>query len=125
MWWMLMLGGPAWRVRVLPGAIMTVGVVTANSILIVSFARQRMGEGLDPIEAARDAGATRIRPGLMTALAMMIGMIPMALGVGESAEQNPPLRRAVIGGVIVPTPPPVFFSSRHICRASPRPEQLQ
>ena len=78
-------------VPALTGAIMTMGVATANSILIVSFARQRMGEGRGPIEAALDAGATRIRPVLMTAMAMIIGMIPMALGLGEGAEQNAPL----------------------------------
>ena len=88
---------------------MTMGVATANSILIVSFARQRMGEGLDPVEAARDAGATRIRPVLMTALAMIIGMIPMALGLGEGAEQNAPLGRAVIGGLMFATVSTLFF----------------
>jgi multidrug efflux pump subunit AcrB len=101
--WMLMLTGTTLSVPALTGAIMTMGVATANSILIVSFARQRMGEGLDPIEAALDAGATRIRPVLMTALAMMIGMIPMALGWGEGAEQNAPLGRAVIGGLLFAT----------------------
>jgi multidrug efflux pump subunit AcrB len=88
---------------------MTMGVATANSILVVSFARQRMGEGLDPIEAARDAGATRIMPVLMTALAMIIGMIPMALGLGEGAEQNAPLGRAVIGGLLFATVSTLFF----------------
>ena len=85
------------------------GVATANSILIVSFARQRMNEGLDPVSAARDAGATRIRPVLMTALAMIIGMIPMALGLGEGAEQNAPLGRAVIGGLLFATVSTLFF----------------
>jgi multidrug efflux pump subunit AcrB len=97
---------------------MTMGVATANSILIVSFARQRMNEGLDPIEAALDAGATRIRPVLMTALAMMIGMVPMALGLGEGAEQNAPLGRAVIGGLLFATVStllfvPVIFAGVH------------
>jgi CzcA family heavy metal efflux pump len=107
--WMLMLTGTTLSVPALTGAIMTMGVATANSILIVSFARQRMGEGLDPIQAARDAGATRIRPVLMTALAMMIGMIPMALGWGEGAEQNAPLGRAVIGGLMFATVSTLLF----------------
>jgi multidrug efflux pump subunit AcrB len=88
---------------------MTMGVATANSILVVSFARQRMGEGLDPLKAALDAGATRIRPVLMTAMAMIIGMIPMALGLGEGAEQNAPLGRAVIGGLLFATVSTLFF----------------
>jgi multidrug efflux pump subunit AcrB len=107
--WMLLLTGTTLSVPALTGAIMTMGVATANSILIVSFALQRMGEGLDPIEAARDAGATRIRPVLMTALAMMIGMIPMALGLGEGAEQNAPLGRAVIGGLLFATVSTLLF----------------
>src|ERR1700736_774296 len=107
--WMLLLTGTTLSVPALTGAIMTMGVATANSILIVSFARQRMGEGLDPIQAARDAGATRIRPVLMTALAMIIGMIPMALGLGEGAEQNAPLGRAVIGGLLFATVSTLFF----------------
>jgi CzcA family heavy metal efflux pump len=107
--WMLLLTGTTLSVPALTGAIMTMGVATANSILIVSFARQRMGEGLDPIEAVRDAGATRIRPVLMTALAMMIGMIPMALGWGEGAEQNAPLGRAVIGGLMFATVSTLLF----------------
>jgi multidrug efflux pump subunit AcrB len=116
--WMLLLSGTTLSVPALTGAIMTMGVATANSILIVSFARQRMGEGLDPIAAALDAGATRIRPVLMTALAMMIGMIPMALGLGEGAEQNAPLGRAVIGGLLFATVStllfvPVIFAGVH------------
>jgi multidrug efflux pump subunit AcrB len=107
--WMLLLTGTTLSVPALTGAIMTMGVATANSILVVSFARQRMGEGLDPIKAARDAGATRIRPVLMTALAMIIGMIPMALGWGEGAEQNAPLGRAVIGGLLFATVSTLFF----------------
>jgi multidrug efflux pump subunit AcrB len=107
--WMLLLTGTTLSVPALTGAIMTMGVATANSILIVSFARQRMGDGLDPLEAALDAGATRIRPVLMTALAMMIGMIPMALGWGEGAEQNAPLGRAVIGGLMFATVSTLFF----------------
>src|SRR5450631_3694194 len=107
--WMLFLTATTLSVPALTGAIMTMGVATANSILIVSFARQRMNEGLDPVSAARDAGATRIRPVLITALAMIIGMIPMALGLGEGAEQNAPLGRAVIGGLLFATISTLFF----------------
>ncbi|MGD0490741.1 MAG: efflux RND transporter permease subunit [Steroidobacteraceae bacterium] len=116
--WMLLLTGTTLSVPALTGAIMTMGVATANSILVVSFARQRMGEGLDPIKSALDAGATRIRPVMMTALAMIIGMIPMALGLGEGAEQNAPLGRAVIGGLLFATLStllfvPVIFAGIH------------
>jgi multidrug efflux pump subunit AcrB len=107
--WILFLTGTTLSVPALTGAIMTMGVATANSILVVSFARQRMGEGLGPVKAALDAGATRIRPVLMTALAMIIGMIPMALGLGEGAEQNAPLGRAVIGGLLFATVSTLFF----------------
>ncbi len=107
--WMLLLTGTTLSVPALTGAIMTMGVATANSILIVSFARQRMGEGLAPVAAALDAGATRIRPVLMTAMAMIIGMIPMALGLGEGAEQNAPLGRAVIGGLLFATVSTLLF----------------
>jgi multidrug efflux pump subunit AcrB len=107
--WMLFLTGTTLSVPALTGAIMTMGVATANSILVVSFARQRMGEGQGPIKAALDAGATRIRPVLMTAMAMIIGMIPMALGLGEGAEQNAPLGRAVIGGLLFATVSTLFF----------------
>jgi multidrug efflux pump subunit AcrB len=106
---MLFLSATTLSVPALTGAIMTMGVATANSILVVSFARQRMGEGLDPLKAALDAGATRIRPVLMTAMAMIIGMIPMALGWGEGAEQNAPLGRAVIGGLLFATVSTLFF----------------
>jgi CzcA family heavy metal efflux pump len=116
--WMLLLTGTTLSVPAMTGAIMTMGVATANSILVVSFARQRMGEGLDPVKAALDAGATRIRPVLMTAMAMIIGMIPMALGLGEGAEQNAPLGRAVIGGLLFATVStllfvPVIFAGVH------------
>jgi multidrug efflux pump subunit AcrB len=107
--WMLFLTATTLSVPAMTGAIMTMGVATANSILVVSFARQRMGEGLGPVKAALDAGATRIRPVLMTALAMIIGMIPMALGLGEGAEQNAPLGRAVIGGLLFATVSTLFF----------------
>jgi multidrug efflux pump subunit AcrB len=88
---------------------MTVGVATANSILMVSFARQRLHDGVPALSAALEAGATRIRPVLMTALAMVIGMVPMALGIGEGAEQNAPLGRAVIGGLLFATVSTLFF----------------
>ncbi|WP_029363748.1 efflux RND transporter permease subunit [Herbaspirillum lusitanum] len=107
--WMLFITGTTLSVPALTGAIMTMGVATANSILIVAFARQRREEGATPLAAALEAGSTRIRPVLMTALAMIIGMIPMALGLGEGAEQNAPLGRAVIGGLIFATVSTLFF----------------
>ncbi|MEO6929076.1 MAG: efflux RND transporter permease subunit [Casimicrobiaceae bacterium] len=107
--WMLFITGTTLSVPALTGAIMTMGVATANSILLVSFARQRQQEGASPLQAALDGGATRIRPVLMTALAMIIGMIPMALGLGEGAEQNAPLGRAVIGGLLFATVSTLFF----------------
>jgi multidrug efflux pump subunit AcrB len=107
--WMLFITGTTLSVPALTGAIMTMGVATANSILLVSFARQRQQDGVPPLAAALEAGATRIRPVLMTALAMVIGMIPMALGLGEGAEQNAPLGRAVIGGLIFATISTLFF----------------
>ena len=107
--WMLFITATTLSVPALTGAIMTMGVATANSILLVSFARQRRDEGASPMEAALDAGATRIRPVLMTALAMIIGMIPMALGLGEGAEQNAPLGRAVIGGLLFATVSTLLF----------------
>jgi len=107
--WMLFITGTTLSVPALTGAIMTMGVATANSILLVSFARQRREEGILPLAAALEAGATRIRPVLMTALAMVIGMIPMALGLGEGAEQNAPLGRAVIGGLLFATVSTLFF----------------
>src|SRR5262249_46788430 len=91
------------------GAIMSVGVATANSILVVSFAKDWLKEHGDPADAALEAGFTRFRPVLMTALAMIIGMIPMALGMGEGGEQNAPLGRAVIGGLIFATIATLFF----------------
>ncbi len=106
---MLFLTATTLSVPALTGAIMTMGVATANSILMVSFARQRMLDGLPPLSAALEAGATRIRPVLMTALAMIIGMIPMAIGFGEGAEQNAPLGRAVIGGLLFATISTLFF----------------
>ncbi|MBT2335209.1 efflux RND transporter permease subunit [Variovorax paradoxus] len=107
--WMLFITGTTLSVPALTGAIMTMGVATANSILLVSFARERLQAGIPPLSAALEGGATRIRPVLMTALAMIIGMIPMALGIGEGAEQNAPLGRAVIGGLIFATVSTLFF----------------
>lgn len=107
--WMLFITGTTLSVPALTGAIMTMGVATANSILLVSFARQRLQDGVPPLSAALEAGATRIRPVLMTALAMIIGMIPMALGLGEGAEQNAPLGRAVIGGLLFATVSTLLF----------------
>ncbi|MBV9891855.1 MAG: efflux RND transporter permease subunit, partial [Rhizobacter sp.] len=107
--WMLFVTGTTLSVPALTGAIMCMGVATANSILLVSFARDREAEGVEPLAAALEAGATRIRPVLMTALAMIIGMIPMALGLGEGAEQNAPLGRAVIGGLLLATLTTLFF----------------
>ena len=91
------------------GAIMCMGVATANSILVVSFARERLAEHGNALEASIDAGVTRFRPVLMTALAMIIGMIPMALGLGEGGEQNAPLGRAVIGGLLCATVATLLF----------------
>jgi multidrug efflux pump subunit AcrB len=85
------------------------GVATANSILVVSFAKERLAEVKDSAKAAIEAGATRFRPVLMTALAMIIGMVPMALGFGEGGEQNAPLGRAVIGGLLFATVATLFF----------------
>jgi len=107
--WMLFITGTTMSVPALTGAIMTMGVATANSILVIAFARQRQQEGVPALSAALEAGATRIRPVLMTALAMIIGMIPMALGLGEGAEQNAPLGRAVIGGLVFATVSTLFF----------------
>ncbi|HXW65210.1 MAG TPA: efflux RND transporter permease subunit [Burkholderiaceae bacterium] len=107
--WMLLISGTTLSVPALTGAIMTMGVATANSILVISFARQRLREGRPPLSAALEAGATRLRPVLMTALAMIVGMIPMALGLGEGAEQNAPLGRATIGGLLFATVSTLFF----------------
>ena len=97
---MLVLTGTTINVESLMGSIMAVGIATSNSIQLVSFANDiRVEQGVTPIEAALAAGKTRLRPVLMTALAMIIGMLPMALGLGEAGEQNAPLGRAVIGGL--------------------------
>jgi multidrug efflux pump subunit AcrB len=107
--WMLFLTHTTVSVPALTGAIMCMGVATANSVLIVSFARERMNAGDDAFQAASQAGFTRFRPVLMTALAMIIGMIPMALGLGDGGEQNAPLGRAVIGGLLFATVATLFF----------------
>jgi multidrug efflux pump subunit AcrB len=107
--WMLFLTHTTVSVPALTGAIMCMGVATANSVLVISFARERMNAGDDAYEAALQAGFTRLRPVLMTAMAMIIGMIPMALGLGDGGEQNAPLGRAVIGGLIFATVATLFF----------------
>ena len=107
--WMLFLTHTPVSVPALTGAIMCMGVATANSVLVISFARERMNAGDDAEHAALQAGFTRFRPVLMTALAMIIGMVPMALGLGEGGEQNAPLGRAVIGGLIFATIATLFF----------------
>ena len=107
--WMLFMTGTTLSVPALTGAIMCMGIATANSILLVSFAREGLAQGLDAAAAALDAGFTRFRPVLMTALAMIIGMLPMAFALGEGGEQNAPLGRAVIGGLLVATVATLFF----------------
>jgi len=108
--WMLALTHTTINVESLMGAIMTVGISVSNSILMVSFANDlRSREAISPIQAAVAAGRTRLRPILMTALAMILGMVPMALGMGEAGEQNAPLGRAVIGGLIAATLATLFI----------------
>jgi multidrug efflux pump subunit AcrB len=118
--WMLFATGTTLSVPALTGAIMCMGVATANSNLVIAFARERMAEGADPISAALEAGATRFRPVLMTALAMVVGMLPMAIEPGE----NSPLGRAVIGGLVFATTAtlflvPTLFSLAHRRRPEP------
>jgi multidrug efflux pump subunit AcrB len=96
-------------VPALTGALMCMGIATANSVLLVSFAREKLEEGLDASAAALEAGFTRLRPVMMTALAMVVGMMPMALAMGDGGEQNAPLGRAVIGGLLVATVATLFF----------------
>ena len=129
------LAGVAWglwvtqttvSVPALMGAIMCVGVATANSVLVVSFARESMNRGLDALAAALEAGSTRLRAVLMTALAMMLGMVPMSLGFGEGGEQNAPLGRAVIGGLLIATLAtllfvPIVFTLVHRRNQAPTP----
>ena len=107
--WGLYLTGTTLSVPAMMGAIMCLGVATANSVLVVTFARQHLQEGMSPLKAAWEAGIGRLRPVLMTALAMIIGMVPMALGLGEGGEQNAPLGRAVIGGLVMATAATLFF----------------
>ena len=116
--WMLFATGTTLSVPALTGAIMCMGVATANSVLVISFARERLQELQDATAAALEAGIARLRPVLMTALAMILGMLPMALGMGEGGEQNAPLGRAVIGGLLFATVAtllfvPVLFSLAH------------
>jgi multidrug efflux pump subunit AcrB len=116
--WMLFVTGTTVSVPALTGTIMCIGIATANSILVVSFARDSLAQGAEPLRAALDAGLGRFRPVLMTALAMVIGMLPMALGLGDGGEQNAPLGRAVIGGLLFGTMStllfvPVVFSAVH------------
>ena len=126
--WILFVTHTTLSVPALMGTIMCMGVATANSILLVSFAREQMDLGKDPVSAALEAGFTRFRPVLMTALAMIIGMIPMALGLGDGGEQNAPLGRAVIGGLVFATVStlffvPTFFSVLHSLRLNTRANQ--
>jgi multidrug efflux pump subunit AcrB len=107
--WGLYLTDTTLNVPAMMGAIMSLGVATANSVLVVTFARDHLQEGLAPLKAVLEAGAGRLRPVLMTALAMIIGMVPMALGLGEGGEQNAPLGRAVIGGLVLATVATLFF----------------
>jgi multidrug efflux pump subunit AcrB len=107
--WMLFLTGTTMSVPALTGGIMCIGVATANSILLISFARERQAAGLEPKQAAMEAGVGRFRPVLMTASAMLIGMLPMALGLGDGGEQNAPLGRAVIGGLLFGTVTTLLF----------------
>jgi multidrug efflux pump subunit AcrB len=123
--WILFVTHTTISVPALTGSIMCMGVATANSILVVSFAKERIEEGLDPLRAAEEAGFTRFRPVIMTATAMIIGMVPMALGLGEGGEQNAPLGRAVIGGLAFATVATLFFvpavySLIHGSRKNPR-----
>jgi multidrug efflux pump subunit AcrB len=107
--WMLFSTHTTISVPALIGSVMCVGVATSNSILVVSFAKEKLADGVPAPTAALDAGFTRFRPVIMTALAMIIGMVPMALGLGEGGEQNAPLGRAVIGGLLLATVATLFF----------------
>jgi len=123
--WFLFVTHTTLSVPALTGSIMCMGVATANSILVVSFAKEELAEGREPLLSALNAGFTRFRPVIMTALAMIIGMVPMALGLGEGGEQNAPLGRAVIGGLLFATVAtlffvPVFFSMLHSRRNAAR-----
>ncbi len=132
--WMLFMTGTTLSVPALTGAIMCMGIATANSILVISFAREGLEQGLDAATAALKSGFTRFRPVLMTALAMIIGMLPMAFALGEGGEQNAPLGRAVIGGLLIATGATLFFvpavftllhSRRDGSSVEPQADQLQ
>jgi multidrug efflux pump subunit AcrB len=120
--WMLFATRTTLSVPALTGAIMCMGVATANSVLVISFARERLDEWGDAVAAALDAGFVRFRPVLMTALAMMIGMVPMALGLGEGGEQNAPLGRAVIGGLLFATVATLVLVPLLVCMVHGRPK---
>jgi multidrug efflux pump subunit AcrB len=107
--WGLHVTNTTLSVPAMMGAIMCLGVATANSVLVVTFARNNLQEGMDSVKAAWEAGTGRLRPVIMTATAMIIGMLPMALGFGEGGEQNAPLGRAVIGGLMLATVATLFF----------------
>ena len=128
--WFLFITHTTLSVPALMGAIMCMGVATSNSILVVSFATEKMMEGSDSVSAALEAGFTRFRPVIMTALAMIIGMVPMALGLGDGGEQNAPLGRAVIGGLLFATVStllfvPAFFSVLQGSRRHPEQTEYQ
>ena len=128
--WFLFITHTTLSVPALMGAIMCMGVATSNSILVVSFATEKMMEGSDSVSAALEAGFTRLRPVIMTALAMIIGMVPMALGLGDGGEQNAPLGRAVIGGLLFATVStllfvPAFFSVLQGSRRHPEQTEYQ
>jgi multidrug efflux pump subunit AcrB len=107
--WVLLLTHTTLSVPALMGTIMCIGVATSNSVLVITFANEHFAESKDALRAALEAGATRLRPVMMTAMAMIIGMIPMALGLGDGGEQNAPLGRAVIGGLMFATVATLFF----------------
>ena len=121
--WMLFLTQTHLSVPALMGTLMCIGLTTANSILVVTFANQRMEAGDSPRLAAATAGFTRLRPVLMTAGAMILGMVPMAIGVGEGGEQNAPLARAVIGGLLFATFATLVFvpTMYRLLRRAPQP----
>src|SRR5262249_208701 len=127
--WILFITGTTESVPALMGAIMCMGVATANSVLVITFANERLQEYKDSYRAALEAGYVRLRPVLMTALAMIIGMGPRALGLGEGGEQNAPLGRAVIGGLIFATAailifvPTVFMTMRRRTAARRKEEE--
>jgi multidrug efflux pump subunit AcrB len=125
--WMLFLSQTHMSVPALMGTLMCIGLTTANSILVVTFANQRMAVGANPRTAAIEAGFTRLRPVLMTAGAMILGMIPMALGVGEGGEQNAPLARAVIGGLLFATAATLVFvpTMYRLLRRAPTPSPVK